>query len=247
MSPHGFARKACPFVPSPSPPQRRGPQPGRPPGRGQRTRGLSRRSGRSPSLDRDVLKASPELRDRCRRPGPAIQPPPPGAPLTGALPLSLAEPGRDTAGSSLLEPRRGEGMRLSEPPVLSREGAGQRQMHQFISAFGLGSCPPIPLPGLESFGFGPEGSVKRDDRSYPRDGAGVRVAGVGAAQGSSTFPQSLGGPPPLEPQSTRTAGAGGMPATRLPASGSVRVRAKERGGGGEGLSPRPSGSSGGCR
>lgn len=180
-------------------------------------------------------------------PGPTTQPPPPRAPLPGALPLSLAEPGRATAGSSLLEPRRGEGTRLSQSPGLAREGAGQRQIHRFIYAFGSGSCPPIPLPGRESFGLGLKGVWgERTDRGYPGEGAGVQVAGVGAAQGSSTFPQSLGGSSPLEPQSTRTAGAAAMTGTRLPAPGSARVRAKERGGGGQGLSPRPSGSSGGC-
>lgn len=58
--------------------------------------------------------------------------------------------------------------------------------------------------------LGPEGSVGRKGRATAGTASGVQVATVGATQRSSTSPQSLGGPPPTELQTPRTAGAGGM-------------------------------------
>lgn len=220
----------------------------RPPERGQRTRGLSWRRGRALALDLDVLEASPEPRARCRR---ALVPPPSprhwGSAHCGIAPF----PGRA---------RTCHGRLLAS-------GALARRGHEAVRA--LGFCPgkeqgrvrctdfslrlarvraPNPPSRPRVLWLGPEGTVGREGRGYRGDGVGVQVAGVGAAQRSSTSPQMFGGtsPPSPELQTTRTAGAGGMTATRLPASGSAHVRAKVRGGGGEGLSPRPSGSSGGC-
>lgn len=163
-----------------------------------------------------------------------------------ALPLSLAEPGRATA--SLLEPRRGGGMRLSEPSGFVREGAGQRQMHRFFFFFFFSLRlarvrAPNPSSRPRVLWLGPAGSVGRESRA---SGGSSQVSGLPSA--ARPPPKASGGPPPPLPElrTARTAGAGKVTATWPPPSGSARVRAKVRGGGGEGLSPRPSGSSGGC-
>lgn len=139
-----------------------------------------------------------------------------GAPLSGALPLSLVEPGRATAGSSLLEPPRDGCIRLSQPPgfVPGRSRGRGRCTDFFLRLARVRAPNPSPRPLV--LWLGPEGSAGRAGRGYPGDGVGVQVAGVGAAQRSSTSPRSLGGDvPPGAANSPHSRGGGndGHPAT----------------------------------
>lgn len=164
----------------------------------RRTRGLSRRSGRAPALDTDVLEASPEPRARCRR---ALVPPPsprpPGAPLIGALPLLLVEPGRPKAGSSFLEPWRGEGTRQNSPRILGFVPGRSRAEADSPIYFWvwLGFVLPIPLPGPESFGLDMKAVWGERAGATPETASGCRSQVLGQPSAARPPPKASGGSP----------------------------------------------------
>lgn len=131
-------------------------------------------------------------------PGPATQPPPPGVLLNEALPLSLAEPGLATAGSSLLEFRRGEGVRLSQAPWfwLRKEQGRGRCTHLFLR---LAWVPP---PGRESFGLGLKGTRGERTGATRETAPGCRSQVSGQPRAAQPSPKASGGPPPLELQTS---------------------------------------------
>lgn len=177
-----------------------------------------------------------------RRPAPA----PRGFAHLGIAPF----PGRArTRNGGLLAPggpaRRGHAA-FTTPGFCPEE---ERRMHRFIPAFGSGLCPPapafpIPLLGRDPFGWGRRGA--RGERAGgPRGAAAARCRCRGspaqlgplAKPGASSDPRNG-----KQPSRSEREGGDGHPTT-----GSDGVRGgKERGGGDEGCSPRPSGSSGGC-
>lgn len=114
------------------------------------------------------------------------------------------------------------------PRVLPREGAGQRQMHGFISAFGPGSCP---LPGRESFGLGLKGARGERAGATPETASGCGVQVSGQPRAARPPPKASGGPPPGAANSPHSRGGrdDGHPATSFgvspcPSEGARRRR-----------------------